>query len=284
VNGDGEQGTRQTMRSCGRIRKEPGTGWTAITDGQLAHLEMAVLKLEAGEEFSVHTGQREHAAVLIHGECQVTLEGRMAVTLGPRRDPCRDLPFALFVSREETVHFRASCSSLFGVGSSPAAKKLASTVVTPAEVQAAMRGTGNWAREVRMVCWSHNTAGNLLLAGETCTPAGNWSTMPPHRHQVDEAGEEAAYEEIYYFQFSEPQGFGLTWQFDDEGGMDQAFSLRHGDALYHNRGYHPVVASPAASLYHLSFMAGPRRISQARIHPGFRRLIEEHGLENPFRP
>ena len=245
---------------------------------------MAVLHLEAGEEFVLDTGDREHAAVLIHGECQVTIDSGLAANLGPRSDPFQALPFALFVSRDETVRFRAHRRTLFGIGSSPAIDKLANTAITPAEVEVAIRGTGNWAREVRMVCWSHNTAGNLLLAGETCTRAGNWSTMPPHRHQVDEAGEEAAYEEIYFFQFSDPQGFGLTWQFDDEGEMDQAFSLKQNDTLYHNQGYHPVVASPAAALYHLSFMAGPRRISQARIHPDFRRLLEDRGLENPFRP
>jgi 5-deoxy-glucuronate isomerase len=208
----------------------------------------------------------------------------LAAVLGPRSDPFQDLPFALLVSREETVHFRACSESLFGVGSSPAANKLANAVVTPDQVAVETRGADNWAREVRKVCWSDNTAGNLLLASETCTPAGNWSTMPPHRHQEDEAGAEAAYEEIYFFQFSQPHGFGLTWQFDDAGEMDQAFSLKTNDVLYHNQGYHPVVGSPGATLYHLSFMAGPRRLSQARIHPAFRGLLQERGLENPFRP
>jgi 5-deoxy-glucuronate isomerase len=272
------------MRSCGRIRKEIHSGWTAITSGQLASLELAVLSLGAGEEFVLDTGDREYAPVLIRGECQVALDSGLAVTLGPRGDPFTDLPSALFASREETVRFRACRESFLGIGSAPAVKKLANSVVTPAEVEVAIRGVDNWAREVRKVCWSDNTAGNLLLAGETCTPSGNWSTMPPHRHQVGEAGEEAAYEEIYFFQFSQPQGYGLTWQFDDEGEMDQAFSLRTNDALYHNQGYHPVVGGPGATLYHLTFMAGPQRISQARIHPAFRHLLQDHGQENPFRP
>jgi 5-deoxy-glucuronate isomerase len=272
------------MQSCGRIRKEIPGGWTAITSGQLASLELAVLSLAAGEEYALDTGEQEHAVVLISGECQVALDSGLAANLGPRSDPFQGLPFALFVSREETVRFVARSQSMFGIGSSPAAKKLPPTVVAPAEVDVAIRGADNWTREVRKVCWSDNTAGNLLLAGETCTPSGNWSTMPPHRHQADEVGEEAAYEEIYFFQFSHPQGFGLTWQFDDKGEMDQAFSLKSNDALYHNHGYHPVVNCPGATLYHLSFMAGPRRISQARVHPVFRRLLQEHGLENPFRP
>jgi len=272
------------MRSCGRIRTDVGRGWTAITHGQLANLEMAVLRLEAGEEFVLDTGDREHAAVLIHGDCQVSLDSGSIATLGPRSDPFHELPFAFFVSREETVRLAARSESLFGIGSSPASTRLPSSIITPADVEVSIRGADNWTREVRKVCWSHNTAGNLLLAGETCTPSGNWSTMPPHRHQLDEAGEEAAYEEIYFFQFSQPDGFGLTWQFDDEGEMDQAFSLKQNDALYHNQGYHPVVGGPGAMLYHLTFIAGQRRISQARIHPGFRRLLQDRGMENQFRP
>ena len=58
-------------------------------------------------------------------------------------------------------------------------------MITPTDVKSGMRGADNWRREVRMVCWSDNTRGEMLLAGETCTPSGNWSTVPPHRHQYD---------------------------------------------------------------------------------------------------
>src|SRR5690625_6238904 len=90
-----------------------------------------------------------------------------------------------------------------------------------------LRGVDNWERTVRFVCWSDNTEGNMLMAGETCTPSGNWSTMPPHRHQYDILDKEVAYEEAYLFQFSKPQGFGLIWKFDEE--KDQAYSIRDGD-------------------------------------------------------
>jgi 5-deoxy-glucuronate isomerase len=274
----------KSMQSCGRIRKEIEKGWSQITEGELQNLEMGVLSLEEGEEYTLHTGDREYAIVLIQGDCEVSLESGLAGILGPRHNPFEDMPFGLFLSRDETITFSAKATAVLGIGYSPAERKMANTLVTPAQVATAVRGSENWTREVRKVCWSDNTEGNLLIAGETCTPSGNWSTVPPHRHQYDVEGEEAPYEEIYFFQFSHPKGFGLIWQFDDEGDMDQAFSLKANDAAYMDHGYHPVACGPGSTLYQLTFMAGPRRISRASIHKDYRFLLDEKNLVNQYTP
>jgi 5-deoxy-glucuronate isomerase len=272
------------MQSCGRIRKTIRTGWNQIIDGELDNMDMGVLQLAPGETYSLQTQDREYAIVLIQGECQAELPGAQTAWLGPRADPFRDMPHGIFISREETVGFLARAESLLGIASSPAQQKLANSIITPDRVDAGIRGADNWTREVRKICWSDNTQGNLLLASETITPSGNWSTVPPHRHQYDVPGEEAQYEEIYFFRFSHPHGYGLTWQFDDEGGMDQAFSLKTNDAVYHNVGYHPVVCSPGTTLYQLTFMAGPRRISKARIHLDYQYILDEKAMENQYTP
>ena len=272
------------MCACGRIRKPIRYGWTQITEGELLYLEMGVIKLEPEASHLLYTRDREHAAILIAGECYVQLDGGQGGLLGPRRNPFDDLPYAVFVTRDEQIIFTAKTESLIAIGSSPASKKLSNAFITPQDVQVLTRGADNWRREVRNVCWSDNTEGNMLLVGETCTPSGNWSTIPPHRHQYDVEGVEASYDEIYFFQFSHPYGYGLIRQFDDDGEMDQAFSLRSGDVVYHNEGYHPVVCSPGTKLYHLTFMAGPRRESRARVHEKYQYILEESGLQNQFTP
>jgi 5-deoxy-glucuronate isomerase len=270
--------------SCGRARKPVGSGLTSIVGDELAMLRFSTLRLSPGDEFELTTGEREYAVVLIHGDAELGIGGGERFRLGPRANPFEDPPYAVFATREQSLSFRASAEVLFGLGSAPAAKLMKNTVITPELVKSGDRGAVNWSRHVRMVCWSDNTEGNLLIAGETCTPSGNWSTVPPHRHQHDIPGEEVPYEEIYFFQFSRPQGFGLTWQFDDEGKMDQAFSLRAGDALYMSGGYHPVACGPGSTLYHLSLMAGPYRMSRASVHKDYRYLLEESNLENQYRP
>jgi len=272
------------MQSCGRIREPIGKGWTQLTKAELNNLEMGTLCLEAGEEYTLKTLEREYAIVLIQGTCEVKTESGLAGILGPRRNPFEDMPFGLFLSRGETITFCAKEHSFCAIAHSPAARKMANTLVTPDDVETAVRGSDNWTREVRKVCWSDNTEGNLLIAGETCTPSGNWSTVPAHRHQYDVEGEEASYEEIYFFQFSRPKGFGLIWQFDDDGEMDQAFSLKTNDAAYMGAGYHPVACGPGSILYQITFMAGPRRISMARIHADYQFLLDDKQLANQYTP
>ena len=271
------------MLPCGRARKEIHNGLTHIIDGELANMRVAVLKLEDGQSFYLDTGEREYAIVLISGTCSIKIGGAIEATLGPRANPYEDKPYAAFVTRDEKVAFVSQGNSYFGIGSSPATLKMKNKIITPDDVREGLRGADNWSRLVRMVCWSDNTEGNMLLAGETCTPSGNWSTIPPHRHQVDVTGEEAPYEEAYLFQFSHPQGYGLIWTFDDNG-LDQAFSLKENDVAYNSQGYHPVVCSPGTTLYHLTFMAGPRRLSQAKIHKDYQYILEEKKLVNQYTP
>lgn len=272
------------MADCGIVRKKIEGGWTQIIAGELSLLKFGVLDLNSGDIFELDTQDREYAIVLIKGECEIDLHDGRKNRLGPRDNPFEHMPYGAFVTREQRITFRAADHSLLGVGSAPAETKKTSVIVHPEMVKTGVRGAENWSRQVRMVCWSDNTEGNLLIAGETCTPSGNWSTMPPHRHQYDIPGEEFAYEEVYFIQFSRPHGFGLIWQFDDEGTMDQAFSLKTNDAAYMRKGYHPVVCAPGSTLYQLTLMSGRNRMSQASVHKDYRFLLEELDLANQYTP
>ncbi len=267
---------------CGRIRKPLLQGWTALVGGELKHLSVGTILLEPNEEFVLTTGGREFACVLVHGECTLSLSGGPAVSLGPRKNPFEHPPFGALIPGGESAVFRAVVPTLIGVGGAPAAAGQPACIVTPNEVGGGRRGIGNWTRDVRFVLWSDNTKGNMVIAGETCTPSGNWSTIPPHRHQYDRPSEEVPYEEAYFFQFSKPQGYGLAWQFDDQGEIDQAFSLRNNDVLYMSEGYHPTACGPGADLYHLTFIAGPYRMSKSRVHDDFRFLLDDNDLANPY--
>ncbi len=268
--------------ACGRIRKQIKNGYTHLVGDELKHLNMGTIFLEAGQTHTISTLNREYAFVLIYGKCMVETESRIKGILGPRENPFEHPPYGLFASKEDTILFTAQTETFIGVGSAPAEKKTKSMIVTPKTSGGGSRGKSNWQRDVRFVCWSDNTEGNMLIAGETCTPSGNWSTIPPHRHQYFDKDFEVPYEEIYFFQFSKPQGFGLAWQFDDEGRMDQAFSLKTNDALYMDEGYHPTACAPGATLYHLTFICGPYRMSKSRVHKDFEFLLDDNDMENPY--
>ena len=266
-----------------RIRKDIIYGWTPLTDGELSQLDVGMIRLKPGQTFDIKTRAREFAFVLIHGECDISLASGLEGSMGPRGNPFEDPPFGLFVTRDEQVTFIARAETLIGAGSAPAAGKMTNRLVHPEDTGGGRRGADNWERLVRFVCWNDNTEGNMLMAGETCTPSGNWSSVPPHRHQIDTPGEEVPYEEAYFFQFSRPEGFGLLRDFDAGFDHDEAHVIRHNDLFCIPGNYHPLVCGPGATLYHLTFMAGPRRMSQSSVHPAYMSILEDRDMPNPFR-
>jgi 5-deoxy-glucuronate isomerase len=268
--------------SCGRVRKEITSEWTQLIKDELRLLNAGVINLEAGASYTINTHDREYGFVLIYGECEVMVNEVKVGKLGPRVNPFYELPHAFLATKDEKVTFLAMNTVRIGAGSAPAREKVRNILITPNMVGGGLRGVGNWQRDVRFVIWSDNTEGNSLLMGETVTSSGNWSTMPPHRHQYYIPGQEVPYEEAYFFQFSKPQGFALVWQFDNEGDMDQSFSVKSDDVVYMDRGYHPVVCGPGADFYQLTIMAGPYRTSKSKVHDDFRFLLEENNMENPY--
>ena len=103
--------------ASGRIRKKIGNGWTQLVDGEMQNTKMGVISLENGELFTVDTGEREYACVLVYGLCSAVLGEEEFGVLGPRKNPFHDKPFGLFVTREERVTFKALDKTLIGVAS-----------------------------------------------------------------------------------------------------------------------------------------------------------------------
>jgi len=268
--------------NCGRIRKKLQHGWTQLTIDELKNQKLAVIRLSAGESYELNTGGDEYAIVILSGEVSFQVASGLSGVLGPRSNVFEDLPEALLLTREEHLSFKVKADCELGVHYAAADKKFQNYWIRKEDVRVNERGAGNWKRKVRKIIWNDNTEGNVLITGETITYPGNWSTMPPHRHQFYEAGKEMPYEEGYLFKFSHPKGFGLIYQFDEN--MDQAFSLKNNDVAYIGGGYHPVVAAPGSYLYHLTCMAGPKRMSQARVHKDYEYLLSDEGLENQFTP
>jgi 5-deoxy-glucuronate isomerase len=266
----------------GRIRKTLENGYNMIVDGELKELTLGAILMSAGETVTHELSDREHALVLIYGNCSLRGPDGNTYVFGPRADPCTDKPYILFHPGAGEVVVTASEETLVAVCASTVTSDAPVQYLQPGDIREGERGQDNWTRWVRLAAWSDNTEGNRLMVGETITPSGNWSTIPPHRHERYEEGAEAPYEEAYFYRFSRPQGYGLVWQFDESTGMDQAFSVRNNDTIYIGSGYHPVVCGPGATLYHLTVMAGQYRQSMASLHPDYRFLVEEKGITNPF--
>ncbi|MEO7130101.1 MAG: 5-deoxy-glucuronate isomerase [Dermatophilaceae bacterium] len=150
-----------------------------------------------------------------------------------------------------------------------------------AEVPIELRGTGQATREVRNFAVPGVLAAERLIACEVITPAGNWSSWPPHKHDEDLPGRESRLEEIYWFDVrpddsapptADPVGYfrmhdrargedpvrvlpGLD---DETTHLDELIEVRPGEVVLVPHGWHgPAMAPPGYDLYYLNVMAGP---------------------------
>ena len=105
------------------------------------------------------------------------------------------------------------------------------------------------------------------MACEVLTPAGNWSSYPPHKHDQERPGE-TVLEEIYYFEIAPGppgpggalrpgSGFQRVYGTADRP-ADLLAEVRTGDVVLIPHGWHgPSMAAPGYDMYYLNVMAGP---------------------------
>jgi 5-deoxy-glucuronate isomerase len=130
------------------------------------------------------------------------------------------------------------------------------------DVSVELRGAGRCSRQVNNVAAAPTFECARLIVVEVLTPAGNWSSYPPHRHDEDRPGYESVLEEIYYFEVADgPDGPGVAYQRvygTDDRPADLLAEVRTGDVVTIPHGWHgPSMAAPGYDLYYLNVMAGP---------------------------
>jgi len=135
-----------------------------------------------------------------------------------------------------------------------------------------VRGQGTNTRYVRNILPETQPADSLLVV-EVITPAGHWSSYPPHKHDSASEGEETALEETYYHRLSPAQGFAFQRVYTDDRSLDETICVADGDVVLVPRGYHPVAAPHGYQLYYLNVMAGPRRKWLFRNDPAHEWLL-----------
>lgn len=191
----------------------------------------------------------------------VVLPGRASVFDGPT-----DVVYAGRGSRLRVslVGPDAGRVALCGAPATKAADPKPFRHVTASEVPVELRGAGRASREVRNLGLPDVLDADSILVCEVITPAGNWSSWPPHKHDEERPGEETALEEIYYVETrsTDPRGTNpvgyLRVYGTDQRPLDVVAEVRTMDVVLVPHGWHgPAIASPDADLYYLNVMAGP---------------------------
>ncbi len=245
-----------------------GVDPTAVTGW--AHTGLLVTTLAEGDVRTLDLGEREAIVVPLSGgvdvvaECcgvtdRASLAGRESVWSGPSDTayvPTGSL-LTLTGTGPATV---AICLATdpSGADAPPFRHQLAS------EVPVELRGAGIASRQVRNFGVPGVLDAHRMIACEVITPAGNWSSWPPHKHDTERPGVESELEEIYYFRtrsvdarVTDAVGYQRVYA-GGERPIDVLAEVRGGDVVLVPHGWHgPSIAAPDADLYYLNVMAGP---------------------------
>lgn len=227
--------------------------------------------------FKLHDGARLRRTLESRELCIIVLSGRCKVrseagewTLGERATPFDGPPSAVYFPPGSAFEIEALGATEFVFGSAPAKHGARARPLESPRLE--MRGSGVTERRIHHILMEDEAAESLLVT-EVVTPAGHWSSYPPHKHDTNDPPNETELEETYYHRLRDERGFALQRVYTADRSLDESVTVRDGDLVLVPRGYHTVSAAPGYELYYLNVMAGPLRQWKITFDPDHRRLM-----------
>ncbi len=215
--------------------------------------------------FDSETGEVEVALVPLGGRCRVEAEGEQW-ELGSRASVFDGMPWALYLPRDTAYRVEAIGPLELAICGARCERRREPVLVRPEEVEIEVRGAGNATRQINHILKPEFTAERLLVV-EVFTPAGNWSSYPPHKHDEDRPPGEVVLEETYYYRTARREAFAVQRLYSPRHGVDETVTVRDGDLMLVPWGYHTTAAAHGYDLYYLNALAGERRSMAAADDP-----------------
>jgi 5-deoxy-glucuronate isomerase len=232
------------------------------------YLSLRIRKILRGDTFSGETGASELGIVVLGGQCSVESSAGSWNELGIRENVFAGMPTALYlpIETEFSVHAETDCE--VALCFSRAEERFPARLISPQEVEVEVRGGANATRQINHILKPEFPAQRLLLV-EVYTPSGNWSSYPPHKHDVHQPPDEVDLEEIYYYKVNRPEGYAIQRVYTPDGSIDETLTVRDGELVLIPEGYHPVVAAHGYNVYYLNALAGSARSMAASDDPDY---------------
>jgi 5-deoxy-glucuronate isomerase len=205
------------------------------------------------DAYSGTTGRDEMVVLPLSGSGTVDYAGGRAELAG-RPDPFAGVTDCVYLPRGTA--FTITGRGRFALAAARAEHDYPPRYIAADQVRVEYRGAGACARTVHNFGTPDVLSADRLIACEVLTPAGNWSSYPPHKHDTERPGE-SVLEEIYYFEMQDgPVGPGMGYLKAEQ----VLAEVRTGDVVLIPRGFHgPAMAVPGYQMYYLNVMAGPGR-------------------------
>jgi len=239
--------------------------------------------LAAGTRVEENTANWELGLVVLGGVCSVESSQGTWSNIGKRTDVFHGLPYALYLPLQTSYSITTSKGCEIAFCYSRAEKAYPARLVTPADVEIEIRGAGNATRQINKIIQPEFEAHRLLIV-EVYTPSGNWSSYPPHKHDVHNPPAEVKLEEFYYYRIDRPEGYAVQKVYTRDHRIDETLTVRDGDLVLIPEGYHPVVAAHGYNVYYLNLLAGSARSMAASDDPDYQWVRESWRDRDPRLP
>ena len=238
-------------------------------------------RLEAGASWAFDTGENEFAFVNMSGRYRVESNRGNWEGIGGRADVFSGGGHALYLPRRTQLTVTAEEGGEFAATWVPTDKDYKPWLIRPEDVAVSIRGGDNVSRQINDLLPPGSPVHRIVLV-EVYTPSGNWSSYPPHKHDVhieDESGAliEADLEEVYFYHIDRPEGFAYQRVYTDGNSpmhaagnpIDALVRVGHNEAVLVPEGYHPVVSMPGYTTYYLNVLAGSAQSLANQEDPNF---------------
>lgn len=232
-----------------------------ITDrnSPLVYTEMDMLVLADGKSYTVDEVGKEFVLVVLYGKCEVKGEGFCFAEVGERKSVFDGAAETAYIGKDTPFTVTAKGGDVkIAVCKATAEKYYAPYQIKKSEVEVKTFGKDSFVREVSFI-FPETKEANHLYIGEFWVENGSWASYPPHKHDVDDLPREGALDEIYYYEFDKPQGFGFQAVYSAEKDIDVVYKVETGDFVEIPKGYHPFTVAPGYKNYCLWVMAGKSR-------------------------
>ena len=248
-------------------------GWDVVVDNTLPGWQHTGLRVGTvtGQTLTLEANDNERIIFALEGNglniaYSVDGGGWQLADLRGRESVFHGTTDLLYVPRNTAVKISGDGRVL--VGEAPAQNSKPARLITREEVPVFVRGAGRESRQVHNFGVPEFLEADRFIVVEVIVPSGNWSGIPPHKHDTYVPGVESNLEEIYYFESAVTRGtstpaksspFGyFRGNSADARPYDVNEEIHSGDVALVPYGWHgPVMATPGYDLYFANIMAGP---------------------------
>lgn len=229
------------------------------------YLSLRLRHVDEGSSVRVGRVGVEIAAVLLSGSARAETRGG-AYDLDGRQSIFEGLPWALYLPSGVTAEVTATSPLELAEVGAISDRGGEVRTVRPEDIEVEVRGAGSATRQINHILPPQFPAHRLLVV-EVLTPSGNWSSYPPHKHDVHDPPGEVQLEEFYYVRVRPPNAFAFQRVYSPAHGTDVTAAVGDGDVVLVPHGYHVSGAPHGVDLYYLNGLAGDERSMAATDDP-----------------